>query len=304
MSGLRQILFVLGLGLFWAASPALNKLLGLEGVPVPHIVVAAGFGVGLGLMALQRALGQRLHLRWPELLFGLGCGALINIPFFLGLSAIRHVPVALMAVITSTSPLWTYAFALVLRRETFKPLRLAALGLGLASSLAIVLTRPGANLGSLDLWVLVTLSLPLLWGVYNNFTSAAWPTNMPPLTAGIVESFASGLLGIPLMAWLASPEAGAPALPGLGYLLLLAMIAIWVLERVCFFSMIQGLGPVTTVQATYVATPFAVLLGMIFFAETPDAWLGLSLVLLMAALWLNTYATRPQKSPAPAPAAP
>jgi len=304
MSGLRQILFVLGLGLFWAASPALNKLLGLEGVPVPHIVVAAGLGVGLGLIALQRAMGQRLRLRWPELLFGLGCGALVNIPFFLGLAAIRHVPVALMAVVTSTSPLWTYAFALALRRETFKPLRLAALGLGLASSLAIVLTRPGATLGNMDLWVLVTLSLPLLWGVYNNFTSAAWPADMPPLTAGIAESFASGLLGIPLALWLAWPQAGASALPGMGYLLLLVMIAMWVLERVCFFSMIQGLGPVTTVQATYVATPFAVLLGALFYAEKPDVWLGLSLALLMAALWLNTYAIRLQSGPKPAPAAP
>ena len=64
----------------------------------------------------------------------------------------------------------------------------------------------------------------------------------------------------------------------------------WVMERVCFFSMIQRFGPVTTVQATYVSTPASVLFGLLMFHESADAWLWLSLALLMLALWLNNRA--------------
>ena len=304
MSGVLQILLVIGLGIFWGASPAVNKALGLAGVPVADIVVAAGIGVGLGLMALRWMGGSRTRLSRAELMYGLGCGILTNIPFVVALYSIRHVPVALQAVITSTSPLWTYALAFVLGRETFNISRLAALALGLASSLAVVLTRPGATLGGVaDWWVLATLTLPLLYAVYNNFAAMAWPAKMNALTGGMVESFAAGLLGV-LLYGITGPRAEpGQALQAIGYLLLAAAVGMWVLERLCFFNLVQSFGPVTAVLATYVATPAAVLLGVLFFAEQPDVWLLLSLGLLMAALWLNNRATRPRTAPALGPEA-
>jgi len=45
-----------------------------------------------------------------------------------------------------------------------------------------------------------TVSLPLLYGLYNNFASAAWPKGLHPLAAGMIESFASGAIGLPLLA--------------------------------------------------------------------------------------------------------
>lgn len=302
MSSLAQIMFVLGLGTFWGASPALNKMLGLAGVPVAHILVAAGFGVGLGLMLLQRLGGGRLRIGKPELFYGLGCGLLLNLPWGLSLTAIRHVPVTLSAVIVSTSPLWTYALALALGRESFSPLRLAALVTGLASSATVIVTRPGASLVGLDGWVLASLALPLLYAAYNVFTSVAWPKDMEPLTAGIAESFASALLALPIALWFAPPSAEGVGINATGYLLLLAMIGMWVLERVCYFSMIRQLGPVSTVQAVYVSTPASVVFGLALFGETSDAWIWLGLALLMAALWLNNRAIRPRTGPASGPA--
>jgi len=297
MSGLRQILFVLGLGAFWAVSPSLSKLAGAAGLGVGQIVVTSGLCVGIALLALQRVVHGRLGIGWPQVLYGLGCGALTLMPFALGQFAIRHVSVALMAVITSTSPLWTYALALTLARDRFNLLRVLALALGLGSSLVLILTRPGASLGGVDVWVLATLALPVLWGIYNNFTAMTWPKGMTALTGGMVESTSSGLLALPLLALMDWPTRGAMALSNTAYWLLAAMILAWVVERICFFSMIEHLGPVTTVQATYVATPGAVLLGVLLFAETPDAWLWVSLALLAAALWLNARATQTSEAP-------
>ncbi len=293
MSGLTQILFVIGLGLFWGISPVLNKGMGLTGVPVTHILVASGFGVGLGLTALQRAMGERLTIGRPEILFGLGCGLLLNIPWGIGLAAIRHVPVTLSAVVISTTPLWTFAFALLLGRERYSWQRLLALIVGLASCIVVIVTRPGASLAGIDWWVWATFALPLLYASYNSFTSMAWPKGMPALTAGVVESFASGVLCLPLLLWIDPVGGSTLILHPAGYLLLLATTVMWIVERVCYFNMIRYLGPVSTVQAVYVATPAAVLFGFALFGESIDLWLLVSLALLMASLWLNNRATQP-----------
>ena len=294
MSSLMQILFVIGLGLFWGISPVLNKGMGLTGVPVTHILVSSGFGVGLGLMALQRAMGERLRIGRSEMLYGLGCGLLINIPWGIGLAAIRHVPVTLSAVITSTTPLWTFALALLLGRERFSSLRLLALIVGLASCLVVIVTRPGASLEGIDWWVWATFGLPILYATYNIFTSMAWPKGMPALTAGVIESFASGVLCLPLLLWIDPVGASTLVTHPAGYLLLLATTAMWIVERVCYFNMIRYLGPVSTVQAVYVATPAAVLFGFALYDERIDLWLVLCLALLMASLWLNNRAVAEQ----------
>jgi drug/metabolite transporter (DMT)-like permease len=302
MSGLAQALFVIGLGLFWGISPALNKTLGLAGVPVSHILVAAGFGVGLGLMVLQRAAGERIRWRRPEILYGFACAVLINVPWGIGLAAIRHVPVTLSAVVTTTTPLWTFAFALAIGRERFSIMRLLALVVGLASCIVVIVTRPDASMAGANWWLLVTAALPLLYAGYNVFTSAAWPIGMTARTAGVVESLASGVICLPLLFWPGPSEGNAPALQGTGYLLLFAVILMWIAERFCYFSMIQHLGSVSTVQAVYVATPAAVLFGFAWFGETVDLWLLFGLVLLMASLWLNNQAVAAANAPGQLPA--
>ena len=94
--------------------PTMNKLLGIAGIPVVAIMTVSGFGVALGMAGLQRAMGGRLNIDWPVISYGLGCGVLNNAAWALALLSIRHVPIALWAVITSTTPIWTYVFALAL----------------------------------------------------------------------------------------------------------------------------------------------------------------------------------------------
>ncbi|HRC87197.1 MAG TPA: DMT family transporter, partial [Thermoanaerobaculia bacterium] len=223
-----------------------------------------------------------------EALYGLGCGILLNVPWGIGLLAVRHVPVTLYSVVVSSTPMWTYGLALLVGRERMSLMRVSALAVGFASSLAVILTRQGASISQIDSWLLAAMSLPLMYAFYNVYTSAAWPKGMEPLTAGIVESFASSLLAVPVVLWLDPVHSLSDF--HRGYWLLAAAIAMWVLERVCFFSMIQRFGPVTTVQAVYVSTPAGVLFGLALFAEKADSWLWVSLALVMLALWLNNRA--------------
>jgi drug/metabolite transporter (DMT)-like permease len=278
-------MLVLGLGAFWGISPALNKALGLAGVPVSHILIGAGLGVGVGLMILQRIVGDRSTLSRNFLLYGLGCGILVTVPWGLGLLAIRHLPVTIAAILISTTPLWTYGLALLLGRDKLRLERVGALALGFLACLALILTRPGAGAIRVDGWLLVYGILPILYGLYNNFAAAAWPSGVSPLMAGVGESISSGLLGLPIA--LAMDPGYPPSAIGLGYGLLLGAVVLWVVERVCFFTMTQQFGPVTTVQAVYVSTPASVVFGMLLYGEPTDSWLWASLALVMAGLWLD-----------------
>lgn len=297
----RQVLFVIGLGLFWGVSPAANKALGEAGIPVTHILVAAGLGVGVGLLAMQLAMGGRPLINRQTIVYGLVCGILMNIPWAFSLTVVRHVAVTDWAVITSTSPFFTYALALVVGRDRVSGWRLAALLVGFLSSVVLILTRPGALAGELSPWLLVALLGPFQFAFYNVYTGAAWPKGMDPLTAGIVESFAAGLTAVPFMLWLDPPQLTNIFAPesGTATLLFVMIILMWVLERVCYFNMVQHWGPVTTVQAVYVSTPAGVLFGLLLYKEAADAWLFGSLFLLMLALWLNNRAIADRPRPTP-----
>ncbi len=96
---------LVALGLFWGLSPSLYKLMGEMHIPITHIVVFTGLGVGFGLLATIR--GPILLTR-PLLFYGLGCGALLNIPFALSLEFPRHMPASDFALIVSTFPLFNY----------------------------------------------------------------------------------------------------------------------------------------------------------------------------------------------------
>ena len=61
------------------------------------------------------------------LLYGLGCAALLNVPFAMSLLFSRHVAATEYALIVSTAPFWNYVLALVTGREIANRRRLGAL---------------------------------------------------------------------------------------------------------------------------------------------------------------------------------
>lgn len=288
MSPLVQILSVLGLGLFWGLSPTFYRLMGDEGIPITHIIVMSGTGVGLGLATLNWARGVGFRVDRRSAVYGLVCGLLLNLPFALSLFVARKLPVSLFAVITSTSPFWSYGLALLMGREGLSLLRVLALAAGFLSSAVLILGRGGFEGSGSTIWALVAFGPAVLYAIYNVYTSIAWPKGVDTLTAGALESFASAVLVLPLLLLL--DPVREPGDIHLGYWTLGVITLIWVVERVCYFTLIRHSGSVTTAQAVYVATPASVLLGAVFFNEPADAWLWASLALLMLALWLNNRA--------------
>jgi drug/metabolite transporter (DMT)-like permease len=166
--------------------------------------------------------------------------------------------------------------------------RLGALLAGFLSSIVLIATRSDAQFGHLSYWALAAFVSPLLYAFYNHYAAAGWPKGMDTLTAGVVESWASAFIALPVLLAVAMPTSAGDF--HWGYWALVAATVMWVIERVAFFTMIRTAGPVTTVQASYVSTPASVCFGVLVFNEAADAFLWLSLGLLMLALWLNNRA--------------
>jgi drug/metabolite transporter (DMT)-like permease len=103
----------------------------------------------------------------------------------------------------------------------------------------------------------------------------------------MAESFASALTALPFLLFF-EPVGRPNQPPLLNYWPLLIAIAIWVVERIAYFTLIRDKGPVFTGQAVFIATPAGVVWGILIFGEPANIWLWASLGFLMVALWLNT----------------
>ncbi len=62
----RHFLYFIFLGLFWGISQSLYKAMALQDMPISHVIVYAGFGVGAGLVVVARLSGTRLDFSTPE----------------------------------------------------------------------------------------------------------------------------------------------------------------------------------------------------------------------------------------------
>jgi drug/metabolite transporter (DMT)-like permease len=280
-----HLLWFIVLGCFWGLTPSFYKLMGDAGLPITHIIVYTGLIVGAALAVVPWAKG-RLILDREVMLYGLGCAALLNIPFAMSLFFSRHVAPTEYALIVSTAPFWNYILALATRREIAHPRRIGALLVGFLSS-AVLIVSGGGDMGAgISLWVVAAFAVPIVYSAYNWFAAACWPKNADIMTVGAAESVFSGLLGIPFMLVLAPPWGETtPAFSAYWTAGLASLL--WIIERIAFFTLIREKGAFYTIQAIYVSTPAAILWAIFIFGKPADPWIWVSLAILMVALWLN-----------------
>ncbi len=254
-------------------------------MPITHTIFYTGIGVGLIMfcMALYRTGLRNFDKRLVY--YGLGCALLMNIPFGLNLYLAGFVPPTELAIIITMSPFFNYLLAMVTKHESSSPRKLLAIFFGFVSTLILILSRQGTLTGSVSWPLIASISIPLLYCAYNTFAARAWPNGADTIQAGAFESLWSGLTVLPFLYFYQPIGSTSPSL--LDHWILVAVTMMWVVERVVYFTLITQKGAVYTVQATYVSTPAAVMIGAIFFGGGTDVWLWLSLAVLMVALYFN-----------------
>ena len=288
------------LGLFWGLSPSLYRHLSDIHLPPIHTIFFTGLGVGVIMLVMAVARSGWRGLDKRLVLYGLACACLMNIPFGLNLFLAAYVPPTELAIIITMSPFFAYLVALALGQDQATPRKLAAIVLGFTSTVVLILSRQGNLSGHFSWPLLAALFIPLLYAFYNTFSARAWPQGADTVQAGAFESLWSGLIMLPLIPLLA--PFGADGGPSLAQHWILAVVCLmWVVERLVYFTLITNKGAVYTVQATYVSTPAAVIIGALFFGGGTDGWLWLSLAILMLALYLNNTGGKTRASPAANP---
>jgi drug/metabolite transporter (DMT)-like permease len=285
MKNPNHFLYFMLLGLFWGISPSLYKHLSGINMPATHTIFYTGLGVGLIMlvMAIYRkgigGLDRRL------VFYGLGCAILMNIPFGLNLYLAGFVPPTELAIIITMSPFFNYLIALATGHENSSPRKLLAIVFGFISTLILVLSREGTLAGHVSWPLVASISIPLLYCAYNTFAARAWPKDADTIQAGAFESLWSGVTVLPFIYFWQPIGSASPSL--INHWTLFAVTLMWVIERIVYFTLITQKGAVYTVQATYVSTPAAVIISVLFFGGGTDVWLWLSLAVLMVALYFN-----------------
>jgi drug/metabolite transporter (DMT)-like permease len=286
MTSPRHFTYFMLLGLFWGVSPSFYKLLANINMHWSHTIFVTGIGVGVVMWLISAWRSGTFLLDASILRYGAGCAFLMNVPFAINLFLARYVPPTELSIVITTSPFFSYLLALATGWESATGRRLLAIAAGFASTLVLILSREGMLQGHVSWWLVLSLLVPMLYTLYNAFAGRAWPEKADTLKAGAAESLFSGLFALPLVLLLAPfGGEGSPALSG--YWIMLPLVAMWVVERIAYFTLIRDKGAVYTVQATYVSTPAAVIIAAVFFGGVQDKWLWVSLALLMVALYLN-----------------
>ncbi len=285
MKSPNHFLYFMLLGLFWGVSPSLYKHLSSIHMPAAQTIFYTGTGVGLMMLGMTAYKTGLRNIDRRLVFYGLGCALLMNVPFGLNLYLAGFVPPTELAIIITMSPFFNYLIALVTGYEGSTPRKLLAIVFGFISTLILILSRAGTLSGAISWPLIASIAIPLLYCAYNTFAARAWPKGADTIQAGAFESLWSGLTVLPFLYWYQPIGATSPSL--FNHWTLVAVTLMWVVERIVYFTLITQKGAVYTVQATYVSTPAAVMIGALFFGGGTDVWLWISLAVLMIALYFN-----------------
>ncbi len=252
--------------------------------------------IGAALLSIVLLLrGERPPLSRADIRYYFVSGLLgITAPYIALLYAAGHTPVGVLSLSLTLEPAFTYAVALPLMLERFRPIRFTGLVLGIAGLMLIVLPRASLPSSEMVPWVLLSLVAPFGWACWSN-----WAGKMsPPAASSLVLTWgflvAASLLTLPAMLateswwWFGSDFAGQ------GWMALALGLCnpfFWVIGLEC----VRLAGPVFYSTWTFIGTPLTVGVAMVLYGERPSPWIWGALVLLLLSLHLVNRTPRALK---------
>lgn len=278
-------LMIIG-GLAWGLTFSLAKL-----------VMAAGVHP-IGLSWLQGALGAVLLLPYCVVRYGglplrrdylelyIIAGALgTALPSNFLFLAATHLPVGILAIVTSLVPMLTYAISVPFGAEVLRARRALGILLGLAAVLMIVLPDASLPEPAMALWVLIALVAPLSYSSENVYLAVRRPPASDPVVLLCGMLIAGTVMLTPVVgatgAWV---DLWHPWTEIEWWMMLL--IAINIAGYLMFLELIIIAGPLFAAQTGYFVTASGVVLGIIIFGEKHSAWIWIALGVLFAGVAL------------------
>ena len=279
-----NVLLLLACGLLISLTYALGKLAtqaGIEGIELLFWQIT-----GSALIVLPCAVwaGQTPKLQWEHVRYYLLAGLMgFTGPYLITYWVLNFIPSGLVGVVASLSPLLTFAIVLLLFRGKASLSSGLGLVLGFAGVLAILLPKNSLPSPDMFVWVMVACLSPLLLAAGNVYRTRAWPKDGKPLqmAAGLLSS--QWVLLLPVYA--ASQPVGLPTQA------LFTVVGIAVVSGFFYlisFELQRRTTPVFVGQLGYVIALCSLLIGIVFFKETPSLWVWVgTLLIAVGVYWVS-----------------
>lgn len=263
---------------------------GLSGVLMVAIIRDVTQGMHLFQAAFLRTLfGLMMFLPWflPRRLHSLStqrlglhmARAVLQVggilAFFMGVSM---TPLATVAALGFTTPLFSTILALIILGEIIRARRITALAVGFAGTWVIL--RPGMI--EPDAGALFVLLASMIWGVTSIIIKLLSRTD-----SSIALAVYPSVLVIPLTFIVALPVWETPTAAQLGLLVLAG--ALNNVDTVCFALAMKNAELTAVLPADFMKLVWATMIGYFLFAETPDIWTFVGAVMIFAAVAYIAY---------------
>jgi drug/metabolite transporter (DMT)-like permease len=275
----KELWLLLALSSLWGASFTFIKI-GVETIPPLTLIAARTLIAGVFLLAVMKWRGLSLPrdaANWRKFLIQTCLNSVV--PFTLIAWGEQTTDASLAAILSATSPIFTFLFTVTITRHepvTLRKLFGVAAGLG-----GICLILGVQTLGGIgrELWS----QLAIIAATACYAAAAIFGKNfkgLDPIMPAAGSLFCGTAILIPVSLvfdrpWTLSPSAAS----------LIAVLGLGVLSTaigfLIYFRLLHTLGSVGTTAQAYLRVPIGVALGVFFLGESlaPTAWIGLVCVI-------------------------
>lgn len=284
MQHLSVFPLVLGTGVLLGLGNPLAKLASADGIGALAFTfwptLAAGLLLGLMAMGARgpAALDRRL------LTFGLVAGAFGHaLPMVAAYWLAAHAGAGFASLSFTLTPVLTLAIMALLGREALRPIRLAAVVIGMAGGLLLV----GGQVLSLrmdPLFIAVALLVPTLIAGTNVYRGLHMPRERADEWLSAATLLGSAFVLLILWPVTRSGPVGLPGLHGVCWMLMQAFAL--VAGYLCYFALQRRAEPVAFSLIGYVMMLVSVGIGTVVFSESVAWTLWPAIGLIGWALWL------------------
>ena len=281
------LLFVLGT--VWGLHFSIIKIVSQSGMSYTGVASLLTVGVATVMMGLALVRRKLPVVNRATLVYYIVCASLgYLVPFFISINVAKHLPASVLAIVVSTTPIWTILIAWLTRFETVQKRHFWGIFLGFLA--ACILLLPGATMGDAKAawWVVPALCLPVCYAANHTYISRYWPRGSDAFQVAGGKEVAAALIALPIYLssgdyiTLADWSAGAWTIPTMIFCFLVGVFLYFEINRIA--------GPVFVSQANYVTVVAGIVFGWVFFDEHVTYGLALSFTLLIASLWLTRKA--------------
>lgn len=288
---LRAPLYVLIFGVLFGTTISMAKVGADNGISPLSLVFWQMLAGGL-LMALTAFLkGQPMKLEVQYLRYYFIAGILGNaLPTTLAFMSSVNIGAAITGLVYPLSPIFTYAFSLVIRIDQPNSKKILGMLLGLIGALIVVLppflSTSTTNFDDFSLmWILLAFSIPIFLSFGNIYRSLKWPKGSAslPLAAGML--LATSILLLPALL-----ITGAPIIPQLSSNIQIAILGGNIMMSyvgfIFYFELQRIADPVYFSQVSYFITITTLFFGYLVFGESFEWYILPSIILIFTGLYL------------------